>query len=68
MGQLADQPVQVPEGEDRSNYVVDVRCYPFFDILKALGNPTIDYFSLDIEGFEMKVRTCKIITRDDQRL
>ena len=44
------------EGKLKSKDVVHVPCFPFFDILNSLGNPIVDYFSLDIEGFEMKVR------------
>ncbi|KAA0187814.1 hypothetical protein HAZT_HAZT001497, partial [Hyalella azteca] len=32
-----------------------VPCYPLYSILAALGNPVIDYMSLDVEGVEMKV-------------
>ena len=52
---LSVEPIKVPEGADSSKYVVYVPCFPFFDILTAVGNPNIDYFSLDIEGLEMKV-------------
>ena len=34
---------------------IDALCFPFFDILKAVGNPIVDYFSLDIEGVELDV-------------
>jgi hypothetical protein len=27
-----------------------VKCFPLYSILLAIGNPTIDLFSLDIEG------------------
>ena len=30
-------------------------CLPFFPILNAIGNPTVDYFSLDIEGSELPI-------------
>jgi len=30
-------------------------CFPIFSVLEALGNPTIDYFSLDVEGSEYGV-------------
>ena len=30
-------------------------CLPFFTILNALGNPTVDYFSLDVEGSEFPI-------------
>ncbi|TRY68426.1 hypothetical protein TCAL_07481 [Tigriopus californicus] len=32
-----------------------VQCYPLYSLLLAMGNPTVDYFSLDIEGAEIKV-------------
>ena len=30
-------------------------CLPFFSILEALGNPQVDYFSLDVEGSELSI-------------
>ena len=30
-------------------------CLPFFSVLLALGNPTVDYFSLDVEGAELPI-------------
>ena len=30
-------------------------CLPFFSILLALGNPYVDYFSLDVEGSELSI-------------
>ena len=32
-----------------------VTCFPFHSILFSIGNPPIDYFSLDIEGLELDV-------------
>ena len=32
-----------------------VQCFPFFSVMMALGNPTIDYFSLDVEGSELGI-------------
>ena len=32
-----------------------MQCIPLTSIIKALGNPTIDYLSLDIEGAELQV-------------
>ncbi|XP_023345201.1 uncharacterized protein LOC111714347 [Eurytemora carolleeae] len=32
-----------------------LQCFPLYSILQALGNPTINYFSLDIEGGEYQV-------------
>ena len=34
---------------------MEVQCLPLTSIIKALGNPTIDYLSLDIEGAELQV-------------
>ena len=34
---------------------IPMMCFPFYSVLKALGNPRIDYFSLDIEGAEYAV-------------
>jgi len=31
-------------------------CIPLYTLLLALGNPTVHYFSLDIEGAELKVK------------
>jgi hypothetical protein len=38
---------------DKSNnpdMKTNVRCFPLYSILLAIGNPVIDLFSLDIEG------------------
>ena len=32
-----------------------VLCFPLFGILSALGNPPVDYFSLDVEGAELAI-------------
>eukprot|EP00096_Caligus_rogercresseyi_P014241 TRINITY_DN673_c0_g1_i1.p1 TRINITY_DN673_c0_g1~~TRINITY_DN673_c0_g1_i1.p1 ORF type:complete len:306 (-),score=87.01 TRINITY_DN673_c0_g1_i1:282-1199(-) len=34
---------------------IRVQCFPLFSILMALGNPTVHYLSLDIEGAELPV-------------
>ena len=39
----------------QENGYVNVTCLPLYSILLALDNPTIDYFSLDIEGSELDV-------------
>ena len=38
----------------RANKTI-VPCLPLYSILMALGNPPVDYFSLDIEGAELAV-------------
>ena len=42
---------------------IKVQCFPIYSVLKAIGNPRIDYFSLDIEGAELQV-TYNILMRD----
>ena len=38
-------------GESKSKTL----CLPFYPILLAMGNPTVDYFSLDVEGAELQI-------------
>ena len=33
-----------------------MQCLPLYSILQAMGNPTVNYFSLDIEGAELQVK------------
>lgn len=39
----------------RNAELIRVVCLPLISILNAIGNPKIDYFSLDIEGAELAV-------------
>ena len=39
------------------NYQSKNLCLPFFAILNAVGNPIVDYFSLDVEGAEFSILT-----------
>jgi hypothetical protein len=32
-----------------------MQCFPLYSLLKAVGNPVVDYLSLDIEGAELMV-------------
>lgn len=34
---------------------VRLQCFPLYSILLALGNPVVDYFSLDVEGTEIAI-------------
>jgi len=34
---------------------VTAQCFPLYSILLAIGNPTVHYFSLDVEGVEVDV-------------
>ena len=52
VGQILSTP------EEQKKYIdkqFDVTCLPLYSILLALGNPTVDYFSLDVEGAEYDV-------------
>jgi len=58
-GTIEEDGLSAREREDGSPFknaerskVVTVEAFPLFAILKALGNPTVDYFSLDVEGLE----------------
>ena len=35
---------------------IEMQCLPLYSILQAMGNPTVNYFSLDIEGAELQVK------------
>ena len=35
--------------------IIVLQCLPLYSLLLALGNPTVHYFSLDIEGAELPV-------------
>ena len=42
------------EVNEKAN-VIKALCFPFHSILFAIGNPSVDYFSLDVEGVELDV-------------
>jgi hypothetical protein len=44
-----------------SLWQVHVQCFPFYSYLLAVGNPTVTYLSLDIEGAELQVLKVKLI-------
>ncbi len=37
------------------NEILTMKCFPFHSILLAVGNPTVDFFSLDVEGAELPI-------------
>jgi len=41
--------------DNERNTTVEMQCLPLHSLLLAMGNPTVDYFSLDIEGAEFPV-------------
>ena len=48
--------------DDKENhkYSITQQCFPVFSFLLALDNPTINLFSLDIEGLEYQVNNFTI--------
>lgn len=47
----------VPENHyvNHNRRTIRLQCFPLYSVLMALGNPTVDLFSLDIEGAEIQV-------------
>ena len=41
--------------EESSKQTIKMQCFPLYSLLLALGNPIVDYLSLDIEGSEYEV-------------
>lgn len=37
------------------HYLSSIQCFPIYSILLAIGQKTVDYFSLDVEGSEPAV-------------
>lgn len=42
---------------EKTEETVNMQCLPLYSLILALGNPTVHYFSLDIEGAEFPVLT-----------
>lgn len=45
----------LPSSEEENKVQVTVQCFPLYSILLAVGVTKIDFFSLDIEGYELKI-------------
>ena len=43
------------EEGNKISYSGTAQCFPLYDILVAVGNPTVDFFSLDVEGAEQGI-------------
>ena len=41
--------------EKRWGKTITAQCFPLQSVLVALGNPIVDYFSLDVEGSEFPI-------------
>ena len=35
--------------------MITIQCFPFYSVLLAVGRTQIDFFSLDVEGHELKI-------------
>jgi hypothetical protein len=35
--------------------LINVQCFPFYSIFLAVGRTQVDFFSLDVEGHELKI-------------
>ena len=44
-----------PEMSPRFQVISEVPCFPFYSIMLALNQTRVDYFSLDVEGFELDI-------------
>ena len=44
------------QDDTRSGEIFKLQCFPLYTLLLAMGNPTVNYFILDIEGAELQVR------------
>ena len=47
--------------KEKTTTSVEMQCIPLFTLLLALGNPTVNWFILDVEGAEFQVCTLSII-------
>jgi len=45
----------IVEGEVRDNSTINIQCLPLSTLILALGNPRVDFLSLDIEGAEFDI-------------
>jgi hypothetical protein len=45
----------VPPRYKGQRWKSEKQCFPLYSLLMALGNPTVDYFSLDVEGAELDI-------------
>jgi hypothetical protein len=55
LSHIQEETLQKPGVSGVDPAIVIVQCFPFYSVLLAIGRTQIDYFSLDIEGHELKV-------------
>ena len=42
-------------GDEFDRKTIEILCFPLYSIILALGNPTVHYLSLDVEGSEFPI-------------
>jgi hypothetical protein len=52
IGKVVDE---INAGTEATTEITQIQCFPLFTILSYLNVTQIDYFSLDVEGNELKV-------------
>ena len=52
-GKLVEDPGSQPKAETSKDLIHDIFCVPLYTMMLALNRTRIDYFSLDVEGFEL---------------
>ena len=46
----------IPDNSNNKDGVyTELQCFPLYSVLMAVGNPTVNLFSLDVEGAEFQV-------------
>ena len=43
------------KSEAKEDNMITVQCFPIYSILLAIGQTRVDFFSLDVEGHELKI-------------
>ncbi len=43
------------EEQENNEVIYAVQCFPLYSILLAIGQTTVDFFGLDVEGAEYKI-------------
>ena len=47
--------LSIPPAKQRWGRTIQVQCFPLQSVLLALDNPTVNYFSLDLEGSKFAI-------------
>lgn len=59
MGSIVDdgESLDLLNNKTIKSKMITVQCFPLYSILLAVNRTQIDFFSLDVEGFELQVLT-----------